>query len=244
GYFVVSINYRLAPKAKMATQVDDCQFAVAWIKSNADQWQLDTKRFALWGYSAGAHLVSLMALQNNQLAMPIRAVVGGGTPADFSFVPLKSPILKHVFGATREKDSEVYLRFSPTNYLRKDSPPFFLFHGDQDFLVPHAVGRKLHDQLVEVGAESTFFSVRGKGHLMTFLDRNARKKAIAFLDQHLQPGEKQGPAEEIQRDDDGENSVDSGVNEAADATKAKAGNDARESNKGMLGDGPGESEGE
>ncbi|MFN3192646.1 MAG: alpha/beta hydrolase fold domain-containing protein [Aureliella sp.] len=186
GFVVVSINYRLAPKAKMETQVDDCLFAIGWIQDHLQEWKLDRNRFALWGYSAGAQLVSLIALKEKGLAMPVKAVVVGGTPADFSFVPEKSSILKHVFGATREQNSALYERYSPTSYLREDAPPFFLFHGDRDFLVPQRVGKKLHEQLVEIGAPSTFLSVENKGHLMTFLDRSARKKAIQFLNRHME----------------------------------------------------------
>lgn len=62
GFVAVSINYRLVPKATIDDQLDDCRFALSWAVKHAEEWQVDTARVGLWGYSAGAHLVCLLGL--------------------------------------------------------------------------------------------------------------------------------------------------------------------------------------
>ncbi len=61
GYVAVSINYRLAPQFKYPAQIDDCRAALRWVHQVADQYNIDTERLAVYGYSAGGHLAALLA---------------------------------------------------------------------------------------------------------------------------------------------------------------------------------------
>ena len=193
GFVAFSINYRLAPKAKMAEQLSDVQFAAQFALDHAKAWQADSERFAIWGYSAGAHLGSLIALmpQENTKPLKVNAVVAGGTPADFEFVPKKSLILAHVMGGSRLNKPDVYKRYSPVEYISKSSPPFFFFHGNRDLLVPQSISLRMHERLLKLGAESNYHVVDGKGHLFSFLDMESRREAIKFLKQHLSPEAKE-----------------------------------------------------
>src|ERR1700677_4162121 len=65
GYFAVSIDYRLSPVAKWPAQIQDCKRAVRWLRANAAQYNVDPARIGLWGGSAGAHLVDLIATTPN-----------------------------------------------------------------------------------------------------------------------------------------------------------------------------------
>ena len=51
GYVVVSINYRLAPKYPWPAQIDDCQYAVRWLKKNAEAYNVDADRIGVFGLS-------------------------------------------------------------------------------------------------------------------------------------------------------------------------------------------------
>jgi arylformamidase len=61
GWIVVSVNYRLVPKADPLTQAGDVAKALAVAQSKAASWGGDPARFVLMGHSAGAHLVALLA---------------------------------------------------------------------------------------------------------------------------------------------------------------------------------------
>ncbi|MFK7736102.1 MAG: alpha/beta hydrolase fold domain-containing protein [Pirellulaceae bacterium] len=200
GFVAVAINYRLAPKVKIGKQLEDCNAAARWAISQAKEWKANPDRFGLWGYSAGAHLASLLALRTSRNAVTkelsqdtlkteartsVRAVVAGGIPADFSFVPEKSPFLAHVFGGSRFKLPKIYEEFSPLAQVHGKAPPFFLFHGDSDFLVPYKLSLKMSDALNDAGVSCKHMKIANKGHMLTFLDRSARRAAIGFLRANL-----------------------------------------------------------
>lgn len=61
GFIMVSLNYRLAPRANPLHQADDVARALAYVQQHAPEWGGDPKRIVLMGHSAGAHLVALVA---------------------------------------------------------------------------------------------------------------------------------------------------------------------------------------
>lgn len=61
GYIVVSVNYRLVPKADPVAETGDVADALAYVQRHAAEWGGDPGRVVLMGHSAGAHLISLLA---------------------------------------------------------------------------------------------------------------------------------------------------------------------------------------
>jgi acetyl esterase/lipase len=49
GYCVVAIDYRHAPKYRFPAQLEDVQAALSYIKTHADDWEIDLNRIALMG---------------------------------------------------------------------------------------------------------------------------------------------------------------------------------------------------
>lgn len=185
GFVAVSINYRLAPGCQIDGQIEDCRTAIKWAVEHAPKWNADPQRVALWGYSAGAHLASLIALKREKDDPKLLAVVAGGAPCEFSFIGEDSQVLKYVVGGSRRDSPEAYARVSPVNYARKDAPAFFFFHGTSDWIVPPTSSKALFDQLKSQSVPVEYCSVAGKGHLLSFLDTGARQQAIEFLQQQL-----------------------------------------------------------
>ena len=62
GWVVVSINYRLSPKATFPDHLDDVTAAVRWVRDHADDLGVDPGFVVLTGGSAGGHLAALAAL--------------------------------------------------------------------------------------------------------------------------------------------------------------------------------------
>ena len=58
---VISVNYRMVPKAAPIEQARDVARALAVAQANAASWGGDPAKFILIGHSAGAHLVALLA---------------------------------------------------------------------------------------------------------------------------------------------------------------------------------------
>jgi triacylglycerol lipase len=185
GFVVMAINYRLAPKFKWPTQLVDCQRSLDWIQENHLAWKMDLNRIGVWGYSAGAHLGLMMALQQSAKSPKVRACVAGGAPCDLTFVPEDSSTLVPFLGGTRARFPERYREASPIRLLTADDPPLFFFHGSNDLLVPISNSLASHQKALECGIHSRHLCIDDVGHLIAFVDRNARRQAIEFLKTNL-----------------------------------------------------------
>jgi acetyl esterase/lipase len=184
GFVSVAINYRLAPMHQLSEQIADCRAALRWAESQADAWHADSQRICLWGYSAGGHLAALLATETQPDDPAICAVVAGGAPCDFDFIPQESIALAHVLGGTRQQLPEDYRQASPLTHANPHAPPFFFFHGQTDAIVPSSSSRRMYDRLCELGAQAEYHLVANRGHLLTFIDFEARRLAIEFLRTH------------------------------------------------------------
>ncbi|HPB32908.1 MAG: Lipase 2 [Candidatus Hydrogenedentes bacterium ADurb.Bin101] len=61
GYVVFNVNYRLAPKYPIQTQIEDVMGAVIWAKEHAPEFGGDPTRVGVTGGSAGGHLAAMVA---------------------------------------------------------------------------------------------------------------------------------------------------------------------------------------
>jgi acetyl esterase len=65
GFMVVSINYRLAPQHRFPAAVEDACTALTWVVENIARYGGDPKRIVLAGESAGANLVTSLAIASS-----------------------------------------------------------------------------------------------------------------------------------------------------------------------------------
>lgn len=61
GITIFSVDYRLAPKHPFPAPLDDCYSALKWIVSHAQEINIDPKRIAVGGNSAGSGLAAALA---------------------------------------------------------------------------------------------------------------------------------------------------------------------------------------
>lgn len=95
GYAVVSINYRLSSEAVFPAAVNDCKAAIRFIKANAEKYNLDADKIAVWGDSAGGNLAAMVGttgsldainaevIENAEYSSSVQAVVDWFGPLDF-----------------------------------------------------------------------------------------------------------------------------------------------------------------
>jgi len=194
GYVTVNIEHRFAPDYRFPAQLHDLQQAMAWIHANAATWQIDTDRIVGVGFSSGAHLVCLLALAGSDgpLADPyggeharLAAVMAGGLPSDL----LKfddGRLVVDFIGGTRAERPEAYALASPARQITAKAPPFFLFHGSWDQLVPVDHATDFYAALKAQGTLSELYLQRGRGHVTSFLLRGSAIEAgIAFLNRQV-----------------------------------------------------------
>ncbi len=152
GFVVVSIDYRLGPKARWPDQIVDVKCAIRYLRANAHELNIDPNEIGAWGQSAGGHLVGLLATAGpsagwdvgaySDESSKVQAVVDMAGPSDLltmgnqgdsftvaeTFVTLLGPVPKRNIGT--------YLRAaSPVTYIAPGDPPFLLMHSTDDEII-------------------------------------------------------------------------------------------------------------
>ena len=194
GYVVMNATYRLSPGYRFPDAVYDLQQALRWLRGHAAEYKADAGHIGTFGYSAGAHLAAMLGTISNgdPLDTPyggpktrVQAVVAGGTPTDLRKFP-GGTMVPDFLGTTLQEKPEVYTLASPITHITKDDPPFFLYHGGMDMLVPVDHAEDMKTALDAVGVPAELYIIRGREHLTAFLmDWGAVDAALDFLDRNL-----------------------------------------------------------
>lgn len=177
GYALACINYRLSQQALFPAQIQDCQQAVRWLRSHADDDGFDGERIGVWGESAGGHLVALLGTAPDDPAWTdgrvdvssrVQAVVDWYGPTDFAKMggthdDAHSPEARLIGGAVQDHLPQVAVA-SPLTYITPDDAPFLILHGDRDDTVPFEQSELLVNALRAAKVGVDFYSVRGAGH--------------------------------------------------------------------------------
>ena len=59
GYVVASVSYRFSREAPFPAAIQDVKAGIKWLRARAATYNIDPKRAAIWGQSAGGHLAAL-----------------------------------------------------------------------------------------------------------------------------------------------------------------------------------------
>ena len=189
GYVCFAIDYRLAPDHKFPAQIHDCRDAVLFIRENAETYCVDPARVGAVGYSAGGHLVALLATTGESGEAGdtrVQAVVAGGAPTEFRFLPNSGQGLAYWLGEAHD-DNDNHELASPTVHVSDDDCPVFFFNGDSDELVPLSWTELLYTDLQKAGVPTVMHTIPGAGHLSAAINDDALTAAWAFFDEHLRP---------------------------------------------------------
>ncbi len=203
GFVVVCINYRHAPEFPFPAQVRDGFEALQFMRDQAETYQIDLENVFGFGYSAGGHLISLMATttekdwfaeqelsSKTQTCPTLKAVVAGGAPCDFDWVHEKSTSLKYWLSVTKAEDAEIYKRAAPICHVSAASPPFFLFYGKDDRIVPTGCSTRMAAALENHSVSCEVTELPGCGHIEAFSQLKIVDQANEFFRKQMATDEK------------------------------------------------------
>ncbi len=165
GMTAVSIDYRLsAGKNTPIEALDDVRAAFRWIREHAAEFNIDPKRVAGYGVSAGGHLVAAAA------TVDLTGDGSTGTSSKPDLLLLWSPALdvaadgwfvKLLQGRASAAD------YSPLEHAGASTPPTCIVNGDQDTLTPLARAERFRDRVIRAGGVCELHAYPGVGHLLT-----------------------------------------------------------------------------
>ena len=130
GYLIVSVEYRLSPKAKAPAYIEDAAASTAWVFQNIAQYNGNVKQIFLSGHSAGGYLDLMIGLENKWLAK-----YGINNNQIAGLIPLSPQVISH-FTIREENNISKYLplidSYAPLYHIKKETPPIVLITGDRE----------------------------------------------------------------------------------------------------------------
>jgi acetyl esterase/lipase len=133
GVAVAVAEYRLSPKVKYPSYLDDAAASVAWTLANIEQHGGDPKNVFIGGHSAGGYLAAAIGFDAKYLSK-----YGVSTNQIAGLVPMSPQVFTH-FTIRKEngvKDAEkipVIDEAAPAYHVRADAPRTFVPVGDNDW---------------------------------------------------------------------------------------------------------------
>ena len=175
GYFVASINYRLAPDYPFPAPIEDVKCAIRSLRANASEYNIDINRIGAFGGSAGGKLVSLLGVMDasagfdkiggyTQYSSRVQAVVSMAGGSDYT-LQCTTERVKIIYGVESCEDTAVLDLFNVVNYITLDDPPFLLLHGALDSSVPPINSEVLFDKLYQAGVPVIYFKIQNAEHV-------------------------------------------------------------------------------
>lgn len=128
------LKYRAGQGGQIATE--DLAAAISWIFANAEELDVSTEGYSLWGSSAGARMA---------------AFIGSHGPARFG-------------GADLPRPAAVITAYTSHSDLAATEPPTFVVVGGQDGIAPPANMERRIDALRRIGTTVEYHRIPAVGH--------------------------------------------------------------------------------
>ena len=202
GYVAASVQYRLAPDSHFPAQIHDVKAAVRYVRSHAQELNIDPDRIGIMGGSAGAHLALLLATTDRAdglegtnegdevVSSRVQAVFSVAGPTDLTPVfPKSSEYMVNAFiGQTRADAPDQYAKASPIHYVSAGDTPIFAVHGTKDELVPYEQVPAMVAACQKAGVSMELITIEDGGHGGGGKPEdwaNAVVKAVEFFNRNL-----------------------------------------------------------
>ncbi|MBT4157189.1 MAG: alpha/beta hydrolase [Planctomycetaceae bacterium] len=189
GIAVATIDYRVfgaGEELGFHQLFEDCKDALRFLAKHSDRYGVDPHKFITWGTSAGGSKALVAALTDSDFLPGENAgpetehtVIGAISfyGATTYLVPeLWEKRLERFPGRSESKGAmlfkpshgmsteEIAKLVSADQYLKADSPPVLLVHGDTDPVVPIDLSTHLYTMAKEKGLDIELVEVKNAGH--------------------------------------------------------------------------------
>ncbi|MBT7729054.1 MAG: alpha/beta hydrolase [Planctomycetaceae bacterium] len=189
GIAVATIDYRVfgaGEELGFHQLFEDCKDALRFLAKHSDRYGVDPHKFITWGTSAGGSKALVAALTDSDFLPGENAgpetehtVIGA-----ISFYGATTYLVPELWEKRLERfpgrsESKGAMMFKPSHgmsteeiaklvsadqYLKADSPPVLLVHGDTDPVVPIDLSEHLYTMAKEKGLDIELVEVRNAGH--------------------------------------------------------------------------------
>ncbi|MEP7740203.1 alpha/beta hydrolase [Nocardioides sp. 31GB23] len=198
GYAVAGVSVRNSSQVQFPGQVHDIKAAIRYLRKKAGRLGLDRRRFAIGGFSSGAWTAAIAGTTGDVKRLEgyqgvrgpssrVQAVVTLSPPTAFRKMDSQATewsVLEHETPDSPESRMTGCTQYetgigdprchnarlaNPLRYVSRDDPPFLMFHGSRDQLLPPGQSQVLFDRLASRCVEATYHLVEGPDHQYRYL---------------------------------------------------------------------------
>ncbi|MPT30627.1 MAG: alpha/beta hydrolase [Chryseobacterium sp.] len=212
NYTVISIDYTLLnKKIHLDKPLQDCKDVLAWIRENAEIYQLDMDNIGIWGASSGAHLALLTAYNQEPETLPkLNYAVNFYGPTDLNelFRTDANPVALEIFklyargqfmlrhkkileltGYNIENQKKQAIKecniYSPLTYVSKETIPTLIFHGTNDDVVDISQSELLKNALENNKIYHKYYIINNAKHTFSNINlheaKDIARKTVDFM---------------------------------------------------------------
>lgn len=213
GYVVASMYYRSSAQGHWPDQIIDVKTAIRFLRAHADTYDIDPGRIGIFGRSAGGHLSSFAAMNEDNYddgewagySSKVKCCCDMFGPADllanlemeekrFSDPNYRWHRYSDTHGGALLGGDEATMKeraveASPINHINPAMSPILILHGTSDPIVPVEVSSDLfYEKIKEAGLEERveYYVLLGGGHgSREYWQDSIKGVMIEFFDRHL-----------------------------------------------------------
>lgn len=185
GYAVAMVEYRPSELAPFPAQIHDAKAAVRFMRMNAEKYNVDSQKIALWGDSSGGHTVVMAGITADceldtelykEFSCKVQCIIDWYGPTDISKMNDVLSSQNHIEPDSPEgyligrknvlENLDLVAPTIPMNYLSADKeiPPIMIMHGSRDDLVNFNQSCLLYNTLKELDKEVEMYKLEGATH--------------------------------------------------------------------------------
>lgn len=181
GYAVAAVNYRTGAEGKWPANVEDAKAAIRYLRTNAEELNLDAGNIVVWGISTGAYLAQMLAATNGDTQLgnsetesqnaesDVQGVVSWYGISDISGVAEKLDAQSNIImgiDVRKIRNGEVDSEINPTEHVDSNFPPMLMIHGTDDEIAPIEQAENMRDLVNDATGSETaqLIVVNGAGH--------------------------------------------------------------------------------
>jgi len=198
GMAGIVVKYRLPgsksiSEGKNVVPLQDAQRAIRLVRSKSDEWNIDSKKIGIMGFSAGGHLASTLGTHYNERVYK-RQDEADDLSARPDFMALIYPVITLGQPSTHTGSRVSLLGEDATNqavdylsnekHVKDNTPPTFLLHAMDDDAVPVENSIMFFDALREHNVPTTMhvYPTGGHGFSLALKDKKLKGWIDLFFD--------------------------------------------------------------
>ena len=188
GYFVASIDYRLAHTRKFPAALEDCKCAVRYFRKHADKFNINPNKIGVWGCSCGGQMAALMAVQGGiedfenkgdwkGISSDVQAAVSWYGGLSFrNFINLRKDTFEEnergfnsfrerfefVYGGTIEEKADLIKKVDPMSYANRSLAPILAMISNSDDRIAEDVTKEFCKEASINGLDITYLPIPGQ----------------------------------------------------------------------------------